>query len=54
MVCVCVRVCVEWRKTSLKKADHLAGCFVYTFWDGLASQLSAFAFMEVVLRNGCQ
>lgn len=27
-------------------------CFVYTFWDCLASLLLVFAFMEVVLRNG--
>lgn len=32
--------------------DHLAGWFVYTFWDCLVSQLLVFAFMEVVLHNG--
>lgn len=33
-------------------SDHLAGCFVCTFWDCLASRLLVFAFMEVVLHNG--
>lgn len=44
---------VEKSKTSMKinVNDHLAGWFVYTFWDCLACQLLVFAFMEVVLHN---
>lgn len=46
-------ICVEKSQTSMKTNvnDHLAGWFVYTFWDCLASQLLGFAFMEVVLHN---